>query len=299
MKERDSQLESAYRTTKQGLDQSLELIETLQRDLDRMREELARADRLNTLGTLAATLAHEFNNLMMPIGIYAQLALADPGNSQKAQKAIEAAANGVARVSKLADATLSLAAPARPDQEEQASLAEAVDQAITCIGPKLKQNNVTVNCRDIIDAQLAISPLSLQQVLVNLLSNANRALEGTSDNASITLSTQKQDNGLAILVQDNGPGVPGGIRDQLFDAYISKPAIETSHSNQCNGECWNCQCQDEDRATQEAHHGTGLGLHICKTLAESAGGWIALAEQEDREQQGATFELWLPFAASK
>ena len=282
--DRDSQLDAAYQGTRIGLDQALGLIETLQRDLDSMRNELAWSHRLSTLGTMSATLAHEFNNLLTPIGIYAQIALADTNNREKTTRALEAAVKGVAQASRLAEATLGFAGPEEhAEGETAANLIDVVEQALACVGPRLDQSHVTVERGGITAHTLAIKPLALQQVLVNLMSNAERAMRAVGGKRRIWLRSKEQGESLVIAVQDSGPGVAEAIRKTLFEPFITQQPFESDDLS--------------DRLDNSSgNSGTGLGLNICRTLIESAGGTIQLAQQRGGAGRGACFEIRLAIA---
>lgn len=276
---RDLQLEKAYHRTRTSLDQSLDLIQSLQEELDAMREELAWSNRLGTLGTMSAIIAHEFNNLLMPIGAYAQLALADPDDAGKTQQALQAASNGVAQVGRLADMILGFAKMSKQDDAAILRLDRVVEQSIACVKPALDQSQVEVVCHGIDHLQPAIQPLALQQVLVNLIHNAERAMRNSKGKRVIYLSAKKNDESFALTVCDTGPGVPKEIRKTLFEPFKTKQTIKSN-----------------DSIDSLKNVGTGLGLSICKMLIESAGGTIELITDHEAGQ-GACFQIKLPFAA--
>lgn len=330
MKDRDTQLEAAYRGTQQGLDQALELIETLQRDLDSMRQELAWSHRLSTLGTLAATLAHEYNNLLTPVGIYAQLALADPDDPEKTRRALEAAVKGVEQASRLAEATLGFAGPSGQGGQGgeagqrgvgSSSLASVAEQALACVGPRLRQSRVELEIK-LEDTELAIEPLALQQVLINLLSNAEKAMRTTGGRRAIQLGSKRRGDQAVIVVQDTGPGVPAEIRGRLFEPFVTHRALNTSVFGSPSGSGGDADdqrlkqrdtnthrrttgnhCETTGPQAGTSHGGTGLGLSICKRLVESAGGMIRLAGDAASQSglspgRGACFEVTLPIASN-
>lgn len=267
------------------LDQTLQLVDGLQGELDELRNQLAWSQRLSTIGTLAATLAHEINNLLTPVGIYAQLALKDPENKIKTQKALEAAVRGTEQARTLASAALGFAGPEGEDEQSSCDLGDVVDQAITCVRPALERSETLIEL-EIEQAHPLISALSLQQVLINLISNAERAMRNSAGRRQILIRSQRQGDELLLTIRDTGPGIPDAIRQSLFEPFITDRSFDTGV----------CNASNSDKTRKQ--DGTGLGLSICKSLVESAGGQIKLAQPGDPTDQdssvGACFMIRLP-----
>jgi len=116
---------------------------------------------------------------------------------------------------------------------------------------------------------LAISPQSLQQVLVNLLINATEAMRPQRSGSLKVRATQRAEL-CVIEVSDSGPGLPERVKEQLFEPFVTE-----RHG--------------------DGRRGTGLGLSICQQLIEQAGGTI---EAESAPDQGTTFRITLPIADS-
>lgn len=114
------------------------------------------------------------------------------------------------------------------------------------------------------DLEVDADPEQLFRVLYNLCRNSAQALEtDTSEEKRVTISASRDDNGVHITVDDNGPGMPQKAKDNLFSAF---------------------------RGSVRAG-GTGLGLAIARELIEAHGGWIVLEEKQER---GTRFRFELP-----
>ncbi len=114
-------------------------------------------------------------------------------------------------------------------------------------------------------------PNSLEQVVINLLTNARDALEGQPDGRVVIRTRRVQESGrewVELCVQDNGPGVPPDLRMQIFDPFFT---------------------------TKEPGKGTGLGLSISLEIAQKHGGTLLLGDSP----AGACFILRLPAAAQQ
>lgn len=276
MDEHSSQHDVSTYAGPSGLEQSLAFIETLQRDLDALREQLAWSNRLSVLGNMMAVLSHEYNNLLAPIGSYAQLALANPGDAELTQKALRAAAQGVARASRLAEVTLGLASPETPHEAQNCLVSKAISDTQLCVSPMLVREKVTleVSCEE---KEVHIDALSLQQILINLITNACNAMRGQGGNKRISIQGQGSERAYVLRVSDNGPGIPAQIADRLFEPYVTQSAHVEDE-------------QGGERAESTGAMSSGLGLSICKNLLESTGGTIQV---QNSSQRGASFEVRL------
>ena len=115
-----------------------------------------------------------------------------------------------------------------------------------------------------------VDPGHLQQVLINLLTNAIEATPA-GGRVEVTAPSQADDGrpGVAIAVQDTGSGIPEDVLPRIFDPFFS---------------------------TKPAHEGTGLGLSICRDLVRSNGSDIQVASKPG---EGTIFTVWLPEARSE
>ncbi|MDX9911499.1 MAG: HAMP domain-containing sensor histidine kinase [Phycisphaerales bacterium] len=272
-------------------------LDAMQHALDAATRRLERAERLSTLGMLCAMLAHEFNNLLTPIRTSAQLALRDPTDDAAVGRALKWAAEGSARGGRIAESILELAGGPglqrgggeRRSAERSgtprrsiavgAEVKACVEAALWCSGldpgPEggAARHGVTIHVELENGLRARIGSTALEQVLINLLSNARRVLkqwggertisirsngDQTNINTSITNIYNNGNNPsfdrVVIEVQDSGPGIAHELREVLFDPF-------------CSG------LDSEDDGA-----GSGLGLAICRRLVEDAGGTIELVE---------------------
>ncbi len=207
-------------------------------------ERLCREQRLASIGQMAAGLAHGLNTPLGNIIGYAQQAFADTGEEQRLQRlrVIEDQARVCAGIVRdLLDAVHPPEANPRP-----VDLVERVDAVIRLMEPILRDRGVVqVSRRGEAGAPAWADPSCIEQVLFNLLSNA-------VDAGATQLKLRIHDAGdrIHLDVEDNGTGIPAEICPRLFDAFVTSKA---------------------------RGKGSGLGLHICKTLLLSTGGDIVLS----------------------
>ena len=263
----------ADRTLMEGLaTQAVIAIENarLVEDLRRSREQVIRADRLGTLGTLAAGLAHEINNPLTSIHTFLSLAPEkrtedDPefwrDYHELATHEVERIRGLVASMERLASGGSS--GDARPEVCDPREVAEA---AARLLAREADGRNVALELESEETApSLWAVRDQVHQVLLNLILNAIHASPAGGRVVVRVLSARLDGRaGVAFEVEDDGPGVAPEHLERIFDPFFT---------------------------TKPPDQGTGLGLTICQQLVANHGGSLAV---RSREGEGATFRVLLP-----
>ncbi len=236
---------------------------------DRMLEErLRRHDRLVSLGTIAAGLAHELGNVMHAIqGFAGLLARATPADDDRTPD-IAAIRSENQRGVQILDRFLQFARPGHNRFGDE-SLADLLQEALGMCGYRLRSS--TVQLDENIQADLGAircDGRQLVQVLVNLLLNALDALDGVP-HPTLRVSAHRDANQRArVVIADNGCGIPRENLDRIFDPFFS---------------------------TKEGK-GTGLGLSIAHQIIALHGGQLSV---ESQLGVGTTFTIDLPLDGPK
>jgi len=240
---------------------------------DTVRGELEHLHRLALVGTLAAGVAHEINNILTPVLAYGQLAQSPNASSSIQRKALKKAVSGAEQVSAISQALLGFAARSDPDTTPITRLTEALDRAIECLGRDPRRDGITIanNLPDHLCVR--IQPVALQQVLLNIILNAINVMR--NKRGVIDLRAREQGGEVVIDIADTGPGIPESIRENLFEPFITADPNESEQTGSA-------------RAT-----GTGLGLAVCRLLIEAADGRI---DAESAPGKGTTFTICWPAA---
>ncbi|HUQ04706.1 MAG TPA: ATP-binding protein [Kofleriaceae bacterium] len=233
----------------------------------RSRHQLEHADRLVSLGTMAAGVAHEINN---PLSfVTGNLMLMNDRVSKVGDPELMAlvreAVDGATRVQRIVRDLKAFSATSR-DETEVADLDENVDSALTILNAVLRAR-ATVERVRAPAPRIRVNRLRLGQVLMNLLRNAAEALGDDRARNHIGVVTGTTSAGEAfVTVSDNGPGIPPEVLPRIFEPFFT---------------------------TKPVGVGTGLGLSICHGIATAMGARI---EVESEPGRGARFTLYLPAA---
>jgi two-component system NtrC family sensor kinase len=232
-------------------------------ELERQRENLHQREKLAAMGSLLAGVAHELNNpLSIVVGRATMLQeeATDEGTRSTADR-IRAAAERCARIVRT---FLAMARQRKPEQGAVAINA-VLEDCVEMLGYGLRTAGITVEK----DLAADLPPLTgnadqLHQVFLNLIVNAQQAMESQPLPRRLRLQTRRQGNSLRILVADNGPGIAPAIRSRIFDPYFT---------------------------TKPPGGGTGVGLAVSLGIVESHSGSLSV---DCPPEGGAAFEVLLP-----
>ncbi len=227
----------------------------------RARRELVQAERLATVGRLAAQITHEIRNPISALGLNVELleeevaALPDAGEAQQLLVAIR---GEVERLSQLSNRYLGLARRPRPDPQT-GDVGDLVADVLRFVRPELERAGVRVTFGRAEGApDVRFDEAQIRQALLNLIRNAREAMPGGGE---LTLGVAPAEGGVEITVDDSGGGVPEEVRASLFDPFFTTKK-----------------------------QGTGLGLAITHEIVEAHGGSIACEGLE----RGTRFRIRLP-----
>ena len=247
-----------------------------QRAARRRAEELLRLGqvaRLNTLGELAAGMAHELNQPLTAVLANTQAArrllAEEPPELDTARGAMQQAADQARRAADVVSRLRrSIERPDLSRPSQAVDLAEVVQHALHLLEPECQRRGVQASVQVEHAANVQADPVALDQIVHNLLMNALQALETVPTGARQLWLTVSQANELGELrVADSGPGIPAEVLPRLFEPFFSA-----------------------------REGGLGLGLSLCETLAGGMGGSLSAAFGL---VGGAVFSLRLPLSETR
>jgi signal transduction histidine kinase len=233
-------------------------------EIQRTNAELVQASKLAAIGTLAAGVSHEFNNVLTSIQGFAELGLR--GGVTEKDEALQVVLRGTKRGVEITRGLLTFARPTK-SQHVVVPLARVADEALHLIGPDFDHHGIRVERVYQAHGKVGGDPTQLVQVVLNLLTNARDAMLTTGGTATLTVM---EDEKQAILeVRDTGLGIPEEILGRIFDPFVtSKGALGGGHLG-----------------------GTGLGLAVSQSIIRAHGGELRV---QSHPSAGSCFTILLP-----
>jgi len=235
----------------------------------KIEQQMIATERLASLGTLAAGVAHEINNPLAVISesagwmsqLLAKDELKDMYRRQDFEKALDKLGKSVERAKRITHQLLGFVR--RSDSfVSEVNLSNLIDDAIQLVEHETRKRNIQIIRKmDSLSDTIWSDSYQIRQALVNLLTNAVHAV---GSEGSISISLEDLDGQLAITVRDSGEGIPRENLDKIFEPFFS---------------------------TKSPGEGTGLGLFVTRSIIEKLGGSI---EVESEIGQGASFCIRLP-----
>ena len=252
------------------LPHTIEKLHTTIRDLASSNEQLASAQealmqsqKLASMGQLAAGIAHEVNNPLGVVLMYAHLLLDEQGKESRLQDDLKMIADQADRCKKIVSGLLNFARQTRVNREPT-DLCELIDTTLRALpAPK----NVSVQIEHSMDDRVVeLDRDQTKQVLTNLVTNAYAAMER---GGTLTISTGGDDDQVEINVADTGTGILPQHRDKIFEPFFT---------------------------TKQMGQGTGLGLSVTYGIVKMHSGGITVETNADPASgpTGTTFTVRLP-----
>lgn len=241
-----------------------------QAELEEQRRITQHQSKLASIGELVAGIAHEINNpLFLSIGLgemLEKLLAKEQIENPKISEYLKKQQRAHQRIKEIIQALRTYSRVDR-DTEEIFSLPGLIVQVLDLAEEIFKKDQIDlIYNREQPSYQVKGVPGEMQQVLMNLLSNARHATEGASDR-SISIDLKQQHERLVVLsVTDHGQGIPVDVQPKIFKPFFT---------------------------TKKSDAGTGLGLSITQKIVQKMGGEISF---KSKEGEGTTFFIWLPLA---
>jgi signal transduction histidine kinase len=234
-------------------------------ELRRKQNELIQSSKLAAVGTFAAGIAHEFNNLLGSMLGYAELGYSIDDLAEK-NHSLDIVIQACRRGRSITRGLLTFARR-QEHQRAMANLADAVDETLTLVEIDLRKSHIEI-VRQVEPVQSTICDLGqLSQVVLNLITNARDAMK--PQGGTLTIGLRERRGWLELSVSDTGSGIPEEIRDKIFEPFVTtKGALGGSQTP-----------------------GTGLGLSVSYGIVQEHGGTITV---ESTLGRGTTMTVRLP-----
>ena len=227
--------------------------------------QVGQLQALANIGTETCMIAHEINNLLSPLAMYADLAINDPDDKALTGKALQKTVQNCRRIGQLMRSVLTVA-NGQSREKQDTPLTQLIEEIFNCLCRDFSEDAITVKI-DISEAlQVHAVPVEIQQVLMNLILNARDAMLGQG--GTLTIKAGQSDDRISIEVTDTGCGIEPKNLEKIFAPFFTTKSKEDSQTT-----------------------GSGLGLAFCKKIIDEHAGTITA---ESNPSKGTTFKITLP-----
>ncbi|MBN2703964.1 MAG: PAS domain-containing protein [Pontiellaceae bacterium] len=232
--------------------------------LRKMEEKIRRTDRLASIGTLSAGMAHEIKNPLVTVKTFTELLPEQYDDPEFRGTFVDLVQQEVRRIDSIVNRLLNFARPGKAALKPT-KLHDVIDNSIRLVEQQLNNKSIHLNRQLKATSDLVMADAEqINQALINLFMNA---IEAMSPNGTLTIVTAQQENMLCIDISDTGCGISEEQQKYVFDPFFS---------------------------TKE--RGVGLGLSVSHGIVNEHLGRISI---ESRKGEGTTFHLELPLADEK
>jgi two-component system NtrC family sensor kinase len=231
---------------------------------ERLREaqqQLLQSEKLAAMGRLTSQVAHELNNPIYGIMNTLELLKTEIPSDSKRRRILDLSLSETQRLSEMLHSMLSFSKP-QEEVRRKIDINRLVEDILLFLEKQLRESNIKIKTKlKQKISHITASPNQIRQVILNIATNAKEAMP---KGGTLTVETLSKDNQIVIKIRDTGVGIPGEIRDKIFDAFFT---------------------------TKQKIKGVGLGLSVCYGIIKDHGGDIRV---KSKTNEGSTFSIILP-----
>jgi signal transduction histidine kinase len=237
-------------------------------EADQLRQQLMQAQRMSSVGALASSVAHEFNNILTTIINYAKLAMREQKDEAARNQALERILKGSQRAATIVGSMLGFARN-NAIQHEKTDVVGLVEEVLLLAEKDLSKHHIQVEKRFEGRPNAQVVPAQIEQVLLNLIINARQAMP-RGGRLRVEVRANPRAQMVEVRVADTGVGIPPERLRLIFEPFYTTKVPD-----------------------EHGHGGTGLGLSVCRQIIDHHHGRIRV---ESLVGKGSTFTVKLPMA---
>ncbi len=250
------------KTAQAELEETVKKLETANRRIKEEHAKLLQAEKMASVGLLAAGVAHEINNPLSGVMACVKALSEDRVKPQRKEEYFRTSQDGLERIQQIVRGLLDFSRQ-RPPSHADLPIDQVVEACVRLIVPVTRKQAVEIVLEEALRTQLIRADRSqLMQALVNLLLNATYV---SPRNSEITVGIRRKTGLIGIAIEDEGPGMSEEVMQRACDPFFT---------------------------TKPEGEGTGLGLAVTASIAQGHGGELELSSRE--EGLGACVTIWLP-----
>ena len=235
-------------------------------ETEQLRQQLLQAQRLSSVGALASSVAHEFNNILTTVINYAKLAMRADQDPAARNQALERILKGTQRATTIIHSMLGFARNTSA-QQEMTDIVGIAEEVLVLADKDLSKHRIHVEKKYHARPKAPVVPAQIEQVLLNLIINARQAMP-RGGRLTIEVQGNLRTGMVEIRVSDTGVGIPPDRMRLIFEPFYTTKEPD-----------------------EHGHGGTGLGLSVCRQIIDQHHGRIRV---ESRVGHGSTFMVKLP-----
>lgn len=237
----------------------------LEEENQKLQLQLGQLRSLANVGLTFTMAAHEINNVLTPIGNYAQLALDNPDDIELTKKVQKKTVKNCFRAQKILQNLIN-AANKQPSQKQYHLVQDLMDNVFDCISRDFSKDRIRLNVEIEKDLKIYAVDVDIEQLIMNLVLNARDAMLNIG--GTLNIDAYEKSDSIVITISDTGKGIEKQDIKNIFDPFYS---------------------------TKETHDksagGTGLGLAYCKEIVQEYDGTIKVDSQIN---EGTNFKITFP-----
>ncbi len=232
---------------------------------EHLRQQLLQAQKLSSVGALASSLAHEFNNILTTIINYAKLGLREQGEEGRL-RALDRILKASQRAAGITNSMLGFARK-NSTRRELCDIVSLVEEVLILTEKDLKKHHIQVETHFKTRPQAPVVAGQIEQILLNLVINARQAMP-TGGKLTVSAEENRRTQMVEVRIADTGCGIQPDKLRLIFEPFYTTKTPD-----------------------EEGHGGTGLGLSVCRQIIEQHQGRIRV---ESLVGKGSTFTVKLP-----
>jgi signal transduction histidine kinase len=231
-----------------------------------LREKLIEFQAMANLGKISAIVAHEINNILMPLGNYALAALSSPDDKELTEKALHKTIQNSARASEILESIMAMV-NGEAATTRQCRVIGLISEVFSCIGRDFEKDCIKVKLDIPQDLTIDVVPVQIHQVLMNLILNAREAM--LPGGGILSIKAIQQNDEMVLTVADTGCGISPEDIDKIFKLFFTT----------------------KTPGSTAGRTGSGLGLAFCSEIIEAHNGTISVQSEPEK---GTEFTITLP-----
>lgn len=234
-----------------------------------LEEQLLQTQKLSSVGALASSITHEFNNILTTVINYAKMGVRHK-DAKTRDKAFDRILSAGQRATKITTGMLAYARNTS-DRQEPCELNRLLSDVMVLVQKDLQMHRIGVDEQIQQGVWANVNSSQIQQILMNLIVNGRQAMN-EGGRLKLTIRDNPEDGWAEISVGDTGCGIPNDKLQKIFDAFYTTKTADA-----------------------RGQGGSGIGLSLCRKIIEAHKGRIRV---ESEVGKGTTFTLKLPRAES-